>query len=169
VSTSANAAYAEPGYLLYLRDNKTLVAQPFDRRRYVLNGEPHTLSDEVLYTPLVDRAVFSVSSGDVLVTQTGKGASLSQLTWFDRSGKPAGTVGTPGSYSNVRLSPDGRRVATDQTGPNGRKIDIWIHELAQSATTRLTIQAQIRRLSGVPMASRSCSVRTVRKSASASM
>ena len=72
VSTSANAAYAEPGYLLYLRDNKTLVAQPFDRRRYVLNGEPHTLTDEVLYTPLVDRAVFSVSSGDVLVTQTGK-------------------------------------------------------------------------------------------------
>jgi len=138
VSTSANAAYAEPGYLLYLRDNKTLVAQPFDRRRYVLNGEPHTLSDEVLYTPLVDRAVFSVSSGDVLVTQTGKGASLSQLTWFDRSGKPAGTVGTPRSNSNVRLSPDGRRVATDQTGPNGRKIDIWIHELAQGATTRLT-------------------------------
>src|SRR5713226_4034868 len=41
VSTSANAAYAEPGYLLYLRD-KTLVAQPFDRRRYVLSGEPHT-------------------------------------------------------------------------------------------------------------------------------
>jgi hypothetical protein len=51
VNTSANAAYAEPGYLLYLRDNKTLVAQPFDRRSYVLSGEPHTLSDEVLYTP----------------------------------------------------------------------------------------------------------------------
>jgi len=138
VSTSANAAYAEPGYLLYLRDNKTLVAQAFDRRRYVLSGEPHTLSDEVLYTPLVDRAVFSVSSGDVLVTQTGKGASLSQLTWFERSGKSAGTVGKPGSYCNVRLSPDGRRVATDQIDPDGRKIDIWIHEPAQGATTRLT-------------------------------
>jgi Tol biopolymer transport system component/tRNA A-37 threonylcarbamoyl transferase component Bud32 len=138
VSTSANAAYAEPGYLLYLRDNKTLVAQPFDPRRYVLSGEPHTLSDEVLYTPLVDRAVFSVSSGEVLVTQTGKGASLAQLTWYDRSGKPAGTVGKPGSYSNVRLSPDGHRVAGDQTDPDGRKLDIWIHELAQGATTRLT-------------------------------
>jgi eukaryotic-like serine/threonine-protein kinase len=138
VSTSANAAYAEPGYLLYLRDNKTLVAQPFDRRRYVLSGEPYTLSDDVLYTPLVDRAVFSVSSGEVLVTQTGKGASLSQLTWFDRSGKPAGTVGVPGTYDNVRLSPDGRRVAGDQTDPDGRKIDIWIHEPAQGAITRLT-------------------------------
>jgi eukaryotic-like serine/threonine-protein kinase len=138
VSTSANAAYAEPGYLLYLRDNKTLVAQPFDGRRYVLSGEPHTLSDEVLYTPLVNRAVFSVSSGDILVTQTGRGASLSQLTWFDRSGKPAGTVGMPASFGNVRLSPDGHRVAVDQINPDGRNIDIWIHEPARGATTRLT-------------------------------
>jgi Tol biopolymer transport system component len=138
VSTSANAAYAEPGYLVYLRDNNTLVAQPFDRRRYALSGEPHTLSNEVLYTPLVDRAVFSASSGDILVTQTGKGASLSQLTWFDRSGKPAGTVGVPGSYNNVRLSPDGRRVATDQTDADGRNVDIWILDPARGATTRLT-------------------------------
>jgi serine/threonine protein kinase/Tol biopolymer transport system component len=138
VSTSANAAYAEPGYLVYMRDNKTLVAQPFDRRRYVLSGETRTLSDEVQYTPLVDRAIFTVSGGEILVTQTGKGASLSQLTWFDRSGKPAGTVGKPGSYSNVRLSPDGRRVATDQTDPDGRKIDIWVHEPARDATMRLT-------------------------------
>jgi eukaryotic-like serine/threonine-protein kinase len=138
VSTSANAAYAEPGYLVYLRDNKTLVAQPFDRRRYVLSGEPHTLSDEVLYTPLVNRAVFSVSSGDILVTQTGRGVSLSQLTWFDRSGKLAGTVGMPASFGNVRLSPDGHRVAVDQINPDGRNIDIWIHELARGATTRLT-------------------------------
>jgi serine/threonine protein kinase/Tol biopolymer transport system component len=137
VSTSANATYAEPGYLVYLRD-KTLVAQPFDGRHYVLSGEPHTLSDEVLYLPGVDKAVFSVSSGEVLVTQTGKGTSISQLTWFDRSGKPAGTVGMPGSHSNVRLSPDGRRVAADQTDPDERNIDIWIHEPARGATTRLT-------------------------------
>ena len=137
VSTSANAAYAEPGYLLYLRD-QTLVAQPFDLRRYVLSGEPHTVSDEVLYFSQVDRAVFSVSGGEVLVTQTGKGASLSQLTWFDRSGKPTGTVGKLGSYHNVRLSPDGRRIATDQTDPDGRNIDIWAHEPARGMTTRLT-------------------------------
>jgi Tol biopolymer transport system component len=142
VSTSANAAYAEPGYLLYLRD-KTLVAQPFDRRSYVLSGEPHTLSDEELYFPAVDRAVFSVSGGEVLVTQTGKGASLSQLTWFDRSGKPAGTVGVPGSYGNVSLSPDGRRLATEQTDPDGRKSDIWIHEPARGTTTRLTFDPAI--------------------------
>jgi len=138
VSTSANAAYAGPGYLLYLRDNKTLVAQPFDWRRYALSGEPHTLSDEVLYFPTVDKAVFSVSSGEILVSQSGRGASISQMTWFDREGKPAGAVGIPGSYSNVRLSPDGHRIAEDQTGPDGRNNAIWIHEPARGATARLT-------------------------------
>ena len=138
VSTSANAAYAEPGYLLYLRDNKILVAEPFDRRRYLLSGEPHTLSDEVLYFPTVDRAVFSVSSGEVLVMQTGKGASTSQLTWFDRSGKPTGTAGVPGAYNNVRLSPDGHRVAIDQSDADGRNTDVWILDPARGATTRLT-------------------------------
>jgi eukaryotic-like serine/threonine-protein kinase len=137
VSTSANAAYAEPGYLLYLQD-KTLVAQPFDRLRYVLSGEPHTLSADVLYTHLVDRAVFSVSSDTVLVIQTGKGAVLSQLTWFDRNGKPVGRAGATGSYGNVRLSPDGRRVAVDQTNPDGRNVDILILEPDGVATTRLT-------------------------------
>ena len=141
VNTSANAAYAEPGYLLYLRDN-TLVAQPFDLRHHVLSGEPHTLNDDVLYTPLVDRAVFSVSSG-VLVTQTGKGAALSQLMWFDRTGKPTGTVGEPGSYNNVRLSPDGRRIATDQTDTDGRNIDIWVHEPVRGTATRLTFDPSL--------------------------
>src|SRR5712692_7207533 len=140
VSSSANAAYAEPGFLLYLRD-KTLVAHPFDGRRYVLSGEPHSLSDEVLYTPLVDRAVFSVSSGNVLVTQTGRGASLSQLTWFDRSGNPTGAVGDPGAYGNLRLSPDGHRVAVDQINPDGRTVDVWIHELARGAIARLTFDS----------------------------
>jgi serine/threonine protein kinase len=138
VSTSANAAYAEPGYVLYLRDNKTLVTQPFDLRQLVLTGEPQTLSDEVLYFPTVDRAVFSVSGGRVLVTQTGKGAALSQLTWFERGGKPVGTVGSPGSYKNLRLSPDGRRVVVDQTEQDGRNIDIWIFEPALGAKMRLT-------------------------------
>jgi Tol biopolymer transport system component len=143
VSSSANAAYAEPGYLLYLRDNNTLVAHSFDRRSYVLSGEPHTLTDEVLYFPTVDRAVFSASSGEALVTQTGKGASLSQLAWFERSGKLAGTVGTPGSYKNLRLSPDGRKVVVDQTDPDGRNVDIWILEPGRSATTRLTFDPSV--------------------------
>jgi serine/threonine protein kinase len=142
VSTDANAAYAEPGYLVYLRD-KTLVAQSFDSKTYVLSGDPHTLSDQVLYFPHVARAIFSVSNDEVLVTQTGKVGSLSQLTWFDRSGQALGTVGTSASYNNVRLSPDGQRVATDETDSDGWNIDVWIHDMARRTTTRLTFDPSL--------------------------
>jgi serine/threonine protein kinase/Tol biopolymer transport system component len=137
VSASANAFYAEPGYLLYMRD-KTLVAQSFDLRHFTLSGDPHTLSDEVLYFPQVYRAVFSVSGAEMLVTQTGKGVYLSQLTWFDRNGRNVGTSGKPSWYNNVQLSPDGHRIATDQTDQDGRNIDVWVQDPARDATTRLT-------------------------------
>jgi eukaryotic-like serine/threonine-protein kinase len=142
VSSSANAAYSEPGYLVYLRD-RTLVAQPLDPRRFVLTGEPHTLSDDVMYFPGVDRAVFSVAGTGVLVTQTGKGAALSQLTWFNRNGESAGTIGLPESINNVRLSPDGRRVAEDKSDAAGRNIDIWIREPLRNAIARLTFDPSL--------------------------
>src|SRR6266700_5466909 len=61
VSASSNAAYADPGYLLYVRDN-ALVAQRFDPRTYTLSGEPRTISDEVQYFPQTDLALFGAAA-----------------------------------------------------------------------------------------------------------
>jgi len=137
VSASANAFYSDPGYLLYMRD-KTLVAQPFDLRHFTLSGEPHTLSDAVLYFPQVYRAAFSVSGPELLAVQTGKGVYVSQLVWFDRNGKTLGTSGKSSWYNNVQLSPDGHKIATDQTDADGRNIDVWVQDPAHDTTTRLT-------------------------------
>ena len=137
VSASSNFAYADPGYLLYMRDN-ALVAQHFDSKKYVLSGEPRTISDEVQYFPQTDLALFDVAGTATLVTQTGKGADKSQLTWFSRNGGKTGAVGIPGGFANPSISADGRRLAFEQTDSDGRHIDIWIHELATSGTTRFT-------------------------------
>jgi len=137
VSTSSNAAYAEPGYLLYMRNN-SLVAQHFDARTYQLSGEPRTISDGVQYFPTTDLALFAVGSNGTMVVQTGNGADKSELQWFGRSGKQLGTVGPPGLYGNTNLSPDGSRVAYDELESDGRHVDIWVRELASDATTRLT-------------------------------
>jgi serine/threonine protein kinase/Tol biopolymer transport system component len=142
VTTSANASYVDPGYLVYMRD-RTLVWQPFDRKRFVLSGQPRTLSDEVLFFPQVDRAVFGATTEDVLATQVGKGVYLAQVTWYDRAGRKIGTVGPPGWYNNVKLSPDGRKVAADQTDPDGRNVDVWIHDLARGSATRLTFNPSL--------------------------
>jgi eukaryotic-like serine/threonine-protein kinase len=137
VGASSNVAYAEPGYLLYIRDN-ALVAQKFDARTYVLSGEARTISDEVQYFPQTDLALFDVAGTGTLVTQTGGGADKNQLIWFDRSGKTLGAIGAPGGFANPSISPDGRRLAFEQTDTDGRHVDIWIHDLASSASARLT-------------------------------
>jgi eukaryotic-like serine/threonine-protein kinase len=136
VNTNANAVYVDPGYLIYKRGN-TLVSQPFDTRKFTLTGEPRVISDDVLYSSQIARATYSASH-DVLVVQSGMDPSGSQLNWYNRNGKQVGTVASPGNYHNVRLSPDGRRVATDQTDPDGLNIDVWIHEPARGLMTRMT-------------------------------
>jgi Tol biopolymer transport system component len=137
LNASTNAVYAEPGYLLYWRDN-ALVAQRFDLRSYSLAGEPRIVSDAVQYFPQTNLAVFTVA-GKTLVAQTvvGKGINKSQLVWFDRHGKQVGTVGPPELVANPKISPDGKRVAVDQTDTDGRHLNIWIHELTSDAVTRL--------------------------------
>jgi eukaryotic-like serine/threonine-protein kinase len=137
VTASTNAVYAEPGYLLYWRDN-ALVAQHFDLRSDSLAGEPRIVSEAVQYFPQTNLAVFAVA-GNTLVAQTsaGRGVSKSQLIWFDRHGKQVGTVGPPELVANPKLSPDGRRVAVDQTDTDGRHVNVWIHELTSDATARL--------------------------------
>ena len=138
VNASTNALYADPGYLLFWRDN-ALVAQRFDLRNYAVSGEPHIVNDAVHYIPQVNFAVFA-ASGNTLVAQTGggKGAAPSQLTWFDRSGKQLGTVGPPALLANPRLSPDQRRVAVDQIDNDGRHINPWIYDVSGNTSSRLS-------------------------------
>jgi serine/threonine protein kinase/Tol biopolymer transport system component len=144
VSASSNAAYAEPGYLLYIRNN-ALVAQRFDLKTLSVTGEPATISDEVRYTPATDQAVFSVAK-DVLAIQTGKGIGTSQLVWFDRSGKELGFAGPAGIISNATISPDARRIAYDQMDPDSRHWAVWTRDLLTDATARITFGAGLTQL-----------------------
>jgi len=56
----ANVAYAEPGYLLFYRD-QTLFAQRFDAKKLELSGEPSPILTDFLYLPRIQRAVFASS------------------------------------------------------------------------------------------------------------
>jgi len=139
LKASSNAAYAEPGYLLYWQDN-ALMAQPFDAKTFALSGQARAIFEGVQYFPATQLAVFAVSGPATLVVQTGKGADRSQLVWFDRSGKRLGDLGPPGHYANPELSPDGRRLAFEQTEPDGRHVDIWVRELASDAAARISFR-----------------------------
>ena len=146
VKVDSNAAYvstATGDYLLFAREG-TLQAQPFDVRRLAIAGEPVPVSEELVSQPLLPlptaaaAADFSVSGGGILVYRPGSGTLERQLVWVDRTGKPIESVGAPGDFQHVELSPDGKRVAIDRVDAQSRRADIWLLDFSTGTPSRFT-------------------------------
>jgi Tol biopolymer transport system component/tRNA A-37 threonylcarbamoyl transferase component Bud32 len=132
VNTDASAAYAPPGFLLFLRE-RTLMAQPFDASKLQLTGEPFPIAEQVGYNAGIGRALFSVSETGVLVFLSNIFTNT-QLAWFDRGGKPLAQVGTLAQQNYPRLSPDEKRLAVSRGDPQAGSGDIWLIDLARNNT-----------------------------------
>lgn len=97
------------GHLLFLREG-TLMAQPFDARALTLSGEAVPIAEPV--GSFLDRGLFTSSMNGTLAYTAASSVLDRQLTWFDReTGKVLGTVGEPGPYTTLTLSPDASRAA----------------------------------------------------------
>jgi eukaryotic-like serine/threonine-protein kinase len=140
--TTADAAgvYAPAGWLLFIREG-TLMAQRLDLARGELSGDPVTVADRVTFDGNNTGAV-SVSATGLVAYRAG-GVNGRQLAWFDRSGKPLGTLLTPdqNNLSAPRLSPDGRRIAVARMVQGNN--DIWIVDADRA--TRFTFGQSIER------------------------
>src|SRR5436190_135415 len=82
--TTTKVQYAEPGYLLFVRE-RTLVAQKFDAKSMTLQGEPVPLG-EGLGSDNVGLASFSVSRTGVLVFKGGE-LGGARIVSVDRTGR----------------------------------------------------------------------------------
>ena len=112
------------GRLVFLRGS-TLLAQPFDERRLEVTSETMPVAESV--------ASFSVSRDGLLTYGAGGGTlSSQQLTWFDRKGNALGTVGDPGNFFMIELSPDAKKVAASV------EDDVWIYDVARGLRSRFT-------------------------------
>jgi Tol biopolymer transport system component len=142
------AKYAD-GHLLFLRsgfDASTLMAQPFDPIRLALTGEAVPIAERVsVGGPTGVAGAFSVSANGIVAYQAGS-IIPSQLTWFDRHGKPLATIGEPGIFGDLQLSPDGSRAAITVTDMGVRdNADIWIYEVVRGGRTRFTFDMTFER------------------------
>jgi eukaryotic-like serine/threonine-protein kinase len=133
MESGSSVKYAN-GYLVFLREN-TLVAQAFDSDRFTLTGEPRTIADQVELTG-VSSATFSFSQTGALVYQTMSDGS--QLEWVDREGRVLETVGDPGRYGDLELSPDAQQAAVSLLDPSTNTRDIWVIDLARGVRSRVT-------------------------------
>ena len=141
VETGYGAAYApssdlDSGQLLFLRDG-TLMAQPFDARHMTVSGEPVQIAEGQVGA-YYDAGLFSVSANGTLV-YLPSGSVESQPTWLDAQGKVLGSVGEPGPYSGLTLSPDGTRAVVWRYTLPEQHVGLWLLDLSRGTSTRFAI------------------------------
>jgi WD40 repeat protein len=125
-------AFSEQGQLFYQRDRSTLVAQRLDIPGRRVVGDPVLVAEGFVVTGPTP-AVSVSANGDVLYWPGDR--TVTQLTWIARDGKTIGSVGPPGVYLNLRLSPDGKQVAVDRFES---EPSIWVIDLVRGPMSRVT-------------------------------
>jgi eukaryotic-like serine/threonine-protein kinase len=128
--------FAPPDYLLFEREG-ALMAQRLDIGTGKLKGEPHTLVDRIGVNRGNGMPYFSSSKNGVLIFSQASN-SLRHVVWLDRSGKTLEEVGSPGSHTNIALSPDGRLLATELNDASGQAVDLWVRDLTRGIASRFT-------------------------------
>jgi Tol biopolymer transport system component len=143
----APAIYAQPGFLIYVR-NGTFVAHGFDADRLALSGEPMPVASLSQGTTWELGARASVSNNGVLVIQDAPVYEY-QLAWYDRSGTQVGLFGPP-RMANVpsypRLSPDDSRVVMQVRDPALPGGDLWIGNVERRTIDRFTTTPELEQL-----------------------
>ncbi len=144
LGANSQAVYAPPGYVLFQRE-RTLLAQPFDASKAVTTGDPVPIAEQVDYFRDINGNIdtqFSSSQNGVLAYKSGGSGGDLQLTWFDRSGRAAGTVGAPGTMEWPTVSPDGNTVVADRLDPQTGFFDLWLHDLKRGTASRFTFNSK---------------------------
>jgi Tol biopolymer transport system component/predicted Ser/Thr protein kinase len=140
LAANSNAVYSPPGYLLFVRE-RTLMAQPFDAVKAQTTGDPFPIAEQVDYLDVSIAGRFAVSQNGVLAYTSGVVRSVQRLTWFDRFGKVAGTVGEPGDLNWPAISPDGNTVVVARRDPQTGVINLWLHDPARGTASRFTFNS----------------------------
>jgi Tol biopolymer transport system component/predicted Ser/Thr protein kinase len=127
--------YADPGYLVFAREG-SLLAQRFDPESGRVTGEPFSLAERVRYFLSIGAASFAVSRSGTLAYQSQD--DVRRLTWLDRTGRELSTVGPPGLYMHIAISPDGRRLLFDRARKGIGTPDVWSLDLERGTETPVT-------------------------------
>ncbi len=133
--------YLPSGHLVYTHEG-ALFGVPFDLTRLEVTGQPAPILEGVVSAPGSGGAQFSFSETGSLVYVAGRGGAQNvSIYWMDREGKFGTLRETPSDYTNLAVSPDGKRLALEIF--DGKRRDIWVYEWERDALTRLTFAGEL--------------------------
>src|SRR5690606_10725316 len=136
--------FVGPDFVVFGRQD-TLFAQRLNLRTFAMEGPLLRVADNVAQLQTIFGTVALSGSESGTLAYRPATRQTRQLTWFDRSGKPIGVVGSidAADYDYAaRLSRDGRFIALSRRV--GGNSDVWIiPNSPQGMLQRLTSHAAV--------------------------
>ncbi|HVS32900.1 MAG TPA: protein kinase [Thermoanaerobaculia bacterium] len=121
----------------YVRD-ATLLVQKIDLERLEMIGDARPIAEGFHVFQSVGAADFSVSNNGTVCLRTARGPS--RVVVLNRQGQQIAEL-MRGMHGQMRISPDGKRLAVVTANRSLGTSDLWIHELSGKGPTRLTFDA----------------------------
>jgi serine/threonine-protein kinase len=148
VYQGASMARLAPSGHLLLTSRGVILAVPFDAAHAKVTGPAVPAIEGVSGDPSSGVAFFGVGlDGTLAYIAGGRAGRERDVVWVDRDGKATPINVPPREYRDVRISPDGTRLALSEGPGSGRQSDINIYDIAHGTTLRLTSDGQ----SGTPV------------------
>jgi len=131
---AAEPRYLPQGYLVFARAG-ALLAVPFDAKTLAVLGPAVPVVEGVWNDPTTGTANYAVSYTGTLVYAPGQySVARRRIAWVDRRGRTEFLPLDPGFYGDLKLSPDGRRIAIHLLN------DIWVYDIPNRTMTPTTFR-----------------------------
>jgi Tol biopolymer transport system component len=148
VYQGASMARLAPSGHLLVASRGVLYALPFDAKTARVTGPAVPAVEGVSGDPSSGVSFFGVGLDGTLAYIAGGPAGRERdVFWVDRDGKTTPIPVPPRQYRDIRISPDGTRIALSEGPGSGRQSDIDIYDIVHGTTLRLTSDGQ----SGTPV------------------
>jgi serine/threonine-protein kinase len=127
---AAHGEYLPTGHLVFVRSGQ-MFAIRFDPDRLTPSGSPRVMVDPIFHVNTGGFAAYSFDASGTLIYSTPR---IDGFAWRDRHGETNAVAGPSGLFRYFALSPDGTRVALQQSG----RGDIEILQLDRGTSQPLT-------------------------------
>jgi Tol biopolymer transport system component len=136
-SSNPYPAYSPSGHIVYVDgygDTVAIWALPFSLKTLKAAGKAF---------PIAQRASSPMVSETGTLVYSDAATDLTDLVWYDRSGKMLGRSGERVLSQSPAISPDGRRMAVWVREGGGA---IWVYELERKVRSRITLEERVGRM-----------------------
>ncbi len=138
MENATDARYSASGHLMFMTGTSgmTLHAARFDLERLETSGPAVPIVASILVSG-GGAGNYALSRDGTLVYAQARERAPSEIIRVDRGGG-AETLRSAGHVQELRLSPDGARIATIIRETGSSRTDVWTYDLARGTLSRLT-------------------------------